>query len=79
MAVATPLPAHTHTDTHWHAGCPAPCRLLQAMKAVGMTKPGPSLGKVMDAAMAWQLAHPQGSQAECEAHLVAHHSHLAQG
>jgi hypothetical protein len=47
------------------------------MKAIGMTKAGPSLGKLLEAAMDWQLAHPEGSQAECEAYLVENYGHLA--
>ena len=39
------------------------------MAVMGMQKSGPQLGKVLAAAMDWQLAHPKGSKDECIAHL----------
>jgi len=41
----------------------------EAMSVLGMKKAGPQLGKVLTAAMDWQLAHPQGSKEECIEHL----------
>jgi hypothetical protein len=39
------------------------------MSVLGMKKAGPQLGKVLAAAMDWQLANPQGSKAACIEHL----------
>lgn len=41
----------------------------QAMAVLGMTKAGPQLGKVLSAAMDWQLANPQGGKEDCIEHL----------
>ncbi|KAI8462676.1 MAG: hypothetical protein J3K34DRAFT_527577 [Monoraphidium minutum] len=43
----------------------------EAMSALGMKKAGPQLGRVLAAAVDWQLAHPQGSKEECIEHLKA--------
>ena len=37
------------------------------MKVLGETSGGPWLGKVMDAVIDWQLAHPEGNIEQCEA------------
>ncbi len=34
-----------------------------------MKKAGPQLGKVLAAAMDWQLANPKGSKEDCIVHL----------
>jgi hypothetical protein len=36
---------------------------------MGMKKAGPQLGRVLAAAMDWQLANPKGGKEECIAHL----------
>jgi hypothetical protein len=43
----------------------------QAMELLGMKKAGPELGKVLGAAMDWQLTHPSGGLEECQAHVKA--------
>ena len=40
------------------------------MEAVGMTRGGPALGKLMERVVDWQLAQPQGSREACVAWLV---------
>ena len=44
------------------------------MAAVGMRSGGPALGRLMEAAVDWQLAHPDGSADECRAWLQREHS-----
>jgi hypothetical protein len=39
------------------------------MKVMGMSKAGPQLGKVLAAAMDWQLANPKGNKEACIEHL----------
>ena len=39
------------------------------MKAVGMTKGGPALGKLNERLVDWQLEHPEGTDEEAIAHL----------
>ena len=41
------------------------------MSLLGLQKAGPELGKVMAAAVDWQLVHPTGTAAECQAHIKA--------
>jgi len=41
------------------------------MGALGMKGGGPALGKAMQAAKSWQLAHPQGTRDECQEWLLA--------
>ena len=41
----------------------------EAMAVLGMKKAGPQLGRVLAAAMDWQLAHPDGSKDDCIEHL----------
>lgn len=43
----------------------------RVLQALGWEKPGPQLGKALAVAVEWQLAHPQGSAQECEAHVRA--------
>lgn len=43
------------------------------MQAVGMKSGGPALGKLMEAAVEWQLAHPSGTAEECRAWLEREH------
>jgi hypothetical protein len=43
------------------------------MAAVGMKSGGPQLGRLMAAAMDWQLAHPNGSADECRQWLQQQH------
>lgn len=45
----------------------------QVMAAVGMKGGGPQLGKLMEAAVQWQLAHPDGTAEQCRAWLQAEH------
>lgn len=45
----------------------------QVMQAVGMKSGGPALGKLMEAAVEWQLAHPSGTAEECRAWLEREH------
>lgn len=49
------------------------------MAAVGMKSGGPALGRLMEAAVEWQLAHPDGSADDCRAHLQALHAAAAMG
>lgn len=44
------------------------------MAAVGMKSGGPALGKLMEAAVEWQLAHPDGTAEQCREHLQAQHA-----
>lgn len=46
----------------------------QVMAAVGMKSGGPALGRLMEAAVEWQLAHPDGTAEQCREHLVAQHA-----
>lgn len=46
---------------------------VQVMQAVGMKSGGPALGKLMEAAVEWQLAHPSGTAEECRAWLEREH------
>ncbi|KAI7837316.1 hypothetical protein COHA_008831 [Chlorella ohadii] len=46
----------------------------QVMAAVGMKSGGPALGKLMEAAVEWQLAHPDGTAEQCREHLQAQHA-----
>lgn len=38
---------------------------------LGMTKPGPELGKAVADISEWQLAHPSGTLAECQHYIAA--------
>ena len=52
--------------------CHLPSRarsLVQALSVLGMKKAGPQLGKVLAAAVDWQLAHPAGTKNACIDHL----------
>lgn len=42
----------------------------QVMALLGMSKPGPELGKAVSDVMEWQLAHPQGSLQQVQEHLT---------
>ena len=44
------------------------------MAAVGMRQGGPALGSLIQAAVDWQLAHPEGSAEECRAWMQREHS-----
>jgi hypothetical protein len=39
------------------------------MKAVGMTKGGPALGRLNEQLVDWQLEHPEGTEDEAAAYL----------
>lgn len=55
--------------------CRLPCRPLpQVMAAVGMKSGGPALGRLMEAAVEWQLAHPDGTAEQCREHVQAQHA-----
>lgn len=43
------------------------------MAAVGLKSGGPQLGKLMAAAVDWQLAHPAGTADECRQWLQQQH------
>ncbi|PSC76867.1 CCA tRNA nucleotidyltransferase 2 [Micractinium conductrix] len=49
----------------------------QVMAATGMKGGGPALGKLMEAAVDWQLAHPGAPADECCAHLQELHAAAA--
>ena len=51
--------------------------LPQVMAATGMKGGGPALGKLMEAAVDWQLAHPGAPADECCAHLQELHAAAA--
>ena len=59
----------THRALRW---CLPAC--AQVMAAVGMRSGGPALGRLMEAAVDWQLAHPEGSADECRSWLQREHS-----
>lgn len=44
------------------------------MAAVGMKSGGPALGRLMEAAVEWQLAHPDGTAEQCREHVQAQHA-----
>lgn len=46
------------------------------MAAVGMKGGGPALGRLMEAAVEWQLAHPEGTADECREHIRERHAAL---
>lgn len=56
-----------------HRSCRRCCSCcdLQVMSTLGLQKAGPELGKIMAAAMEWQLVHPKGTLAECQEHVRA--------
>jgi len=43
----------------------------QVMSTLGLQKAGPELGKIMAAAMDWQLVHPHGTLDECKQYVQA--------
>ena len=45
----------------------------QVMAAMGMTAGGPQLGRLLAAAVDWQLAHPAGTADECREWLRREH------
>jgi hypothetical protein len=46
------------------------------MKVMGMSKAGPQLGRVLAAAMDWQLANPAGGKDACIEHLRSRSAEL---
>lgn len=45
----------------------------QVMTLLGLTKPGPELGKTMAVVMDWQLMNPGGTLDECQKYVLQQH------
>lgn len=48
------------------------CVFLQVMALLGLTKPGPELGKTMAVVMDWQLMYPAGTLEDCQKYVLQH-------
>ncbi|MEW5311042.1 MAG: hypothetical protein WDW38_002788 [Sanguina aurantia] len=44
----------------------------QVMALLGLTKPGPELGKTLAVVMDWQLMNPAGTLEDCQQYVLQH-------
>ena len=64
---------HNQTNTH---DKPPKTTKKKVMALVGMAKPGPQLGRLLSGVMDWQLAHPDGSEADAAEHVKGAYARL---